>query len=351
MGTPVIGFDFDECLAQAYTIVPFVLFCETLLPRALKQEGITDATRTLLENSVAAFYEQLATAEAVTKGTLFRPSLLRLLPRLLALRQQGRFGNLLLYSNNGTKQVLEAVDHILALTLQKSPYNVPANQLLQDSDGRIHCLSPRAYLDEPCRSVEPKEPNGFREKSLEGISACIGQGLTGDQLWYLDDTKGHESLMRSIGNHYIVVKPYNVKLANKKLAEAFVQSFPDIAFSPSTREGTLVLHQLQSLLPGYRLTGRESAKARLDRLVRELNKFSPQGSGRAPRLWSEKETQADLKMLETSLAGAIQSTAVTPAGGAAYRVAIGGGQTRRRKSKSPASRSRSRRGLRTTRRN
>jgi hypothetical protein len=352
MGTPVIGFDFDECLAQAYTFVPFALFFESYLPRALRQEGVTPATRELLEKASAAFYDNVANAEAASRGTLFRPSLLRLLPRLLSLRQQGRLSHLFLYSNNGTKQVLEAVDHILALTLQKSG-GVPATQLLKDEDGRLHVLAPRAYLDEACRAIETKEPNGFREKSLEGISACLGVGLTGEQTYFLDDSRQHVALMKSIGSHYIVVKPYQVKLANKKLAELFIASFPEAAFQPTTREGTIVLSQLQGILPGYRLTGRESPKARLDKLARELGKISPLGSGRGSRVWSEKETAGDFKILETALSGAIQATSVARdvETAAAYRVPIGGGQTRRRKSKSPASRSRMRRGFRTTRSN
>ena len=346
---PVVGFDFDECLAQGYTFVPFALFCETLLPRALKQTGVSSTTRVLLEKSRSAFYQRVAIGEAQSKGTLLRPSILKVLPNLLALRQQGKISNLFLYSNNGIKVLLEAVDHVLALTLMQAPYKVPENQFIRDTDGRLHCLAPRAHLDEPCRAVEPKEANGFREKSFQGISACLGMSLTTDQLWYLDDTRMHDGLMRAIGDKYVVVKAYNVKLANKKLAEMFIESFPPAAFQPNSREGAVILTALQTIMPGFRPTGRESPKSLAEKFTKELGKFSPLGGGRMLRNWTDAETATDALNIEAGLRGAVVADQVAPAEetAVAYRVAMSGGQRSRRAPST--SRRRMKRGERTRR--
>lgn len=348
---PVIGFDFDECLAQGYTFTPFALFLEVLLPRALKQPSVSATTRVLLEKARAAFYQRVALNEASSKGTLIRPSLLRILPKLLELRQNGTVASMFLYSNNGIRALIDVMDHILALTLLRDPYKVPENQLIKDADGRLHCLTPRAYIDDPCRASEPKEANGFREKSFAGIQSCLGMGITTDQLWYLDDTRTHDSLMNSIKDHYIVVKPYNVRLANRKLAEMFVESFPNATFQPASREGVVALTELQTLLPGFHPNGRESEKALVEKLVKELGKFSPLGSGRVLRNWTDAETAADTLAIQRSLAPAMTWNQVAPDAetAAAYRVAVGGHKGRTR-GNPKSSRSRRNRGDRTRRR-
>ena len=35
----ILGFDFDNCLVEDYSLVPFILLFEILIPRALKQPG------------------------------------------------------------------------------------------------------------------------------------------------------------------------------------------------------------------------------------------------------------------------------------------------------------------------
>jgi hypothetical protein len=297
---PIVGFDFDECLAQAYTIVPFVLLLNRLLPKSFKGPDVSSTTKVLLEKSREIFYERVAENEIKTKGTLFRPSLLKLLPKLIKLRHQGNISNLFIYSNNGMRDIIEVVDHILARTLMKMPHNVKKESLLNEASG-LHVMYPRVYIDDQCRSIEPKEANGFREKSFEGVQACLGMNISSDDVWFLDDSRMHDKLMNSLNERYVVVKPYNVKLPNKKLADILIESFPTDAFNPGTKEGALFLSQLQLLLPGFTTTGRESSKALSEKLSKALNTFSPLGGGRLTGTWKDAETIADTQYLEISL--------------------------------------------------
>jgi len=339
---PVIGFDFDECLAQAYSLVPLVLLLDRLLPRALKSPNVSSVTRGILEKSTNAFYLRIALNEVETKGTFLRPSFLTLLPRLLALRQQGLVEHLFLYSNNGISSLLEVLDHILALTLIQKPYSVPQDRLLKSSNGRLHCLSPRASLDDPCRAVEPKDPNGFREKSVSGISACIGSAVNVDELYYFDDTRMHTGLMNAIQNRYIVVKKYEIRMANKKLAEMFIETFPSNAFFPGSKEANVLLTQLQVLLPAFQPNGRESVKTLTEKLAKELSKFSPLAGGRVARNWNAAEIAADERLLDAGIGPVFSYGQVTNnnAAGSIFRAPIGGsrgggreGKTRRRRRK------------------
>jgi hypothetical protein len=332
---PVVGFDFDECLAQAYTLVPFVLLLERLLPRVLKRSDISPTTRSLIEKSTEAFYLRLALNEAETKGTLLRPSFLALLPRLLQLRQQGYIESLFMYSNNGISSVLNVVDHILALTLLQAPYNVPKDQLVVDSMNQLHCLSPRASLDDPCRASEPRDSNGFREKSFTGIQQCLGIQMSSDNLWYFDDTRLHTGLMNLLQKQYVVVKKYEVKLSNKKIAEFFIESFPLSAFNPGTKEANVLLSQIQVLFPAFRPTGKESTKSLAEKWIKELAKFSPLGAGRVLRNWNAGETAADLRALETSIQPIFQASQVTPNNetSSAFRIPIGGSKKTRRRNR------------------
>jgi hypothetical protein len=323
---PVIGFDFDECLAQGYSIVPFILILERLMPRALKSPSVSNVTRSVLEKSTNAFYLRLALNEIETKGTFLRPSFLTLLPKLLKLRQQGLIEHLFLYSNNGISALLDTMDHILALTLVRKPYSVPQDQLLIGPNGRLHCLSPRASLDDPCRAVEPKDPNGFREKSVAGISACIGQAVNTTELYYFDDTRMHTGLMNAIQNRYVVVKKYEVRMANKKIAEMFIESFPSNAFYAGSKEANVLLTQMQVILPGFRPTGKESSKSLTEKLTKELTKFSPLAGGRVLRNWNAAEIAADERALETAISPVFTYGQATNdnAAGSIFRAPVGG---------------------------
>lgn len=322
---PIVGLDFDECLAQAYTIVPFALLLNRLLPKILKDPDVSATAKVILDKSREIFYERIAENEVKTKGTLFRPSLLKILPKLIKLRHEGHISHIFIYSNNGMRDIIEAVDHILALTLLKSPHHVKKEALLNEATG-LHVMYPRVYIDDQCRSVEPKEANGFREKSLEGIQSCLGTNISSDDLWFLDDSRMHDKLMNSLNERYVVMKPYNVKLSNKKLADILIESFPTDAFNPGTKEGAVFITQLQHLLPEFTATGRESSKALAEKLTKALNTFSPLGGGRLTGAWKDHEVIADTQYIETSLRTVLDTNktvqVIQPE--LTYRVPVGG---------------------------
>jgi hypothetical protein len=311
--SPSIGFDFDECLVQAYTMVPFVLLFEILLPRAMKAPGLSKDVRFYIEKARSVFYQRVANNEIKTKGTLFRPSLLKLMPRLLKLRQEGKIHRLFIYSNNGINELLNVVDHILALTLKKAPYSVDEGELLKEADG-LHVLGPRIHIDNPCRaSIEPKGADGFREKTLSGIQGCLGENISEKDLWFIDDTEYHRNLMDHLKDNYIVVESYSVHVSNKVLADMFVDSFPLEFLLPGSSIATTLLTEINRIMPGFRPGKKETRKSLVEKFGKVLNKFSEPGAGRAMAVWKEDHVNSDLKKIEQRLSGAINkpSTAIS----------------------------------------
>jgi hypothetical protein len=337
--SPSIGFDFDECLVQAYTMVPFVLLFEILLPRATRVPGLSKDVKFYIEKARSVFYQRVANNEVKTKGTLFRPSLLKLMPKLVKLRQEGKINKLFIYSNNGINELLNVVDHILALTLKKAPYSVNDGELLKEADG-LHVLGPRIHIDNPCRaSTEPKGADGFREKTITGIQGCLGENILEKDLWFLDDTEYHKNLMEHLKGNYIVVESYSVHLSNKVLAEMFIDSFPLEFLLPPSPVSITLLGEINRIMPGFRPGIKETRKGLIEKLGKVLNKFSEPGAGRAMGVWKEDHVNADLQKIEQKLSGAINqpvavisnypSTYTAPVGGAsAYSAPFNGARHR-----------------------
>jgi hypothetical protein len=360
--SPSIGFDFDECLVQAYTIVPFVLLFEVLLPRAMKVPGYSKSARFYIDKARSVFYQKIADNEVKTKGTLFRPSLLKLMPKLLKLRQERKIHKLFIYSNNGINELLNVVDHILALTLKKAPYLVSDGELIKEADG-MHVLVPRIHIDNPCRVArEIKGADGFREKTLLGIQQCLGENISEKELWFIDDTEYHKDLMAHLKDNYVVVESYSVHVSNKVLAEMFIDSFPLEFFLPGSAVSAVLLPEINRLMPGFRPTAKETKTSLVEKFGKVLNKFSEPGAGRAMGVWKEDHVTSDLKKIETKLSAAIhQDEPVVsnyptiysaPVGGAnaqAYSAPKGG--ARHRGPLPVSSRKRKTRKLRTDRKN
>jgi hypothetical protein len=323
--SPSIGFDFDECLVQAYTMVPFVLLFEILLPRAMKAPGISKDVKFYIDKARSVFYQKIADNEVKTKGTLFRPSLLKLMPKLLKLRQEGKIKNLFIYSNNGINELLNTVDHILALTLKNSNYSVNEGELLKEASG-LHVLGPRIHIDNPCRvSTEPKGADGFREKTLAGIQGCLGENVSEKELWFVDDTEYHRDLMDKLKDNYVVVESYSVHLSNKILADMFVDSFPLEFLLPGSSVATILHTEINRIMPGFRPGIKETKHSLIEKFGKVLNKFSQPGAGRVMAVWKEDHVNSDLQKIERKLSGAInQGQAVISNYPSTYRTPVGG---------------------------
>jgi hypothetical protein len=322
----VIGFDFDECLAQGYSITYFSLFLEG---------NISEDEE--LKKYKEDFYTLVAKNEIITKGTIFRPSLLKLMPKLLKLRQEGHIERLFIYSNNRINELLNSADHILALVLQNNPYNVNTDAFIEEN-GRLQVLSPRITHNDSCRGVEPLD-EGNREKTFNGITSCLGMSLVEKDLWFLDDTKQHISLMNSIGDQYINVKPYEVKLNNEKLIDLFFEAFPINLFTSNK----LFLTEFQRV---FTINNLNIETLRRD-FEEKLNKLQPD-SKRATKVWNTQEVNKDIEFLEKSLEGAITLSKPTPNYTPLSNTTIGGSQSKYRKGPR-RSRSKIKRGLRTLR--
>jgi hypothetical protein len=310
---PIVGFDFDECLAYGYSIMPIILFLEHLLIKELRVKGISAQTREAMLVARANFYNALAENEVATKGLMIRPSFLRVLPTLLKMRSKGEIQSVFIYSNNTNTTLIDVVDHILALTLVK--LGVPEAHLLNEPYGsvkRLHALSPRLFRTSECRSEEPLKIE-FKEKTLAGILRCVGLSVPESDVWFLDDSPDHKSLINSLKTNYLQMKRYEVQLKNTRLTELLISSFNKDAFNPMLEMGIVFLKAYSKLEthfivvpPGEKYIFKENPrfnpkssddlKKIAEKLKISLDAVSPSATGRA-KGWTEVETNTDYAMI------------------------------------------------------
>jgi hypothetical protein len=342
-----IGFDFDDCLAQGYSLMPVILFLERLLIKELRVKPTTKDVKAQLMRGRERFYEKLAENEFQTKGTMIRPSLLTILPLLLKLKKDGKIDSLFIYSNNSSIDLINVSDHILALTLLK--LGVPADHLVKDDQNELHTLMPRIHRDAPCRSSEPIEAGQFRGKTVQGIQTCLGRYIAETDLWFLDDTIDHKDLIEKLKSQYIETKKYEIIMKNNKLAEYICTSFPKEAFNPMSELGKIFMsayHALEQYFiitppgeqyivktnPRFNPKGNETEARLAELLTRSLNAISPDAGGNRKAKWTSAETASDtnilMKALEPVLVGKSSTKSYnTPrilSTATAYREPIGG---------------------------
>lgn len=352
---PSIGFDFDECVVQAYSLMPIIIFLERLLIKELKTQPTTKDVQAQLLRGRERFYERLAYNEYETKGTLIRPSFFIIIQKLLKLRKEGAIDSLFIYSNNNSIDLINVCDHIIAMTLKH--LNLPEEYLLKGDSGILHTLTPRIHRDSPCRSSEPIDSGQFKEKTFQGIQTCLGKSISESDLWFLDDTVDHKDLMNKIKGQYIETKKYEILMKNTKLAEFLVRSFPKEAFNPLGPIGKIFLSAYQKLEnyfivtspaekyiikvnPRFNPKGSESEENLTDLLSRSLNAISPNAKGHIRTKWTTGESASDTniltKMLEPLLikksTKATSDTLKVLSTAMAFREPIGGStKTRRRR--------------------
>lgn len=274
-------------------------------------------------------YDTLASNEVRTKGYLIRPSFLNILPRLLRMRATGEIEKLFIYSNNTNNILINTIDHILALTLQKM--GIPVEQLVTEPFGsitRVQTLSPRVVRNSECRFLEPMN-GSFKEKTLAGILSCVGMQVPAKDVWFFDDTTDHKSLIASIKSNYIDVKKYEIQLKNSRLAEFMITSFPRDTFDPLTEMGRVFLKAYSILEtnfivvppgekyllkenPRFNPKGTDDDKKRAEGLRTSLNAVSPLSAGRG-KAWTVVETNADTTTLMKKLDALLNPSAAAAA--------------------------------------
>lgn len=346
-----IGFDFDDCIVQGYSLMPLVLLLERLLIKELKVQSVTKDVQAQLLKGKEQFYERLALNEFETKGILVRPSFFNIIQSLLRLKKAGKIDSMFIYSNNSSIDIINVCDHIIALTLKH--FEVPDDHLIKDDLGVLHTLTPRIHRDAPCRSNEPLDSGNFKEKTFNGIQTCLGKNISESDLWFLDDTVDHRDLIDNIKGQYIETKKYQVIMKNSKLAEFLVKSFPKAAFNPLSDIGKIFISAYNKLekyfiIPAanknptrFNPKGNESEESLIELLSRSLNAISPNAKGNIKSKWSAAESAADTTVLmsmfepiftqKTTKRTMDTVRAISTA--TAYREPIGGGRTKTRRRK------------------
>jgi hypothetical protein len=224
---------------------------------------------------------------------------------------------LFIYSNNESQHLVDAVDHILALALER--LSVPRDHMVTEEDGSLHTFTPRICKNAGCRSGEVG--GFFKEKTFEGIETCLETSITETDLIYFDDTRDHTALINRLGLNkgYFDVKPYDVTFKNEQIAQFILQAFSPDVFQVETPMGAIFMRAYGLLEEkfvkyengrGYLLGERSGL---YEPLLKSLKAIST-GRGRAKRRWTASETQVDLVRIQSALKGSgeIQGRVQTP---------------------------------------
>jgi hypothetical protein len=269
----------------------------------IRLRGINLETQDIIKKSRDIFYDLVA-AHEIASPTIFRPSLVKLIAELIREKKQGKIKHMFIYSNNGYLQILNAIDHILALIIKKSPYSINDQDLVWE-DGRQHVLTPRIYIDSTCRvNTEPKVVN-FREKSLAGIQSCLNETIPAEELWFLDDSLQHTDLKTKLGNRYINVEAYKIHISNTTLANFFIKSLPKRVFIQNMPLYTALIPAINKVFifenTVFYPTGKETHERLVEKFHEAMTKnevFKPEI---ASRKWTKQKIETDYSSIKKLL--------------------------------------------------
>ena len=308
-----IGFDFDGCITESYSIMPVIFFLEVILKEEIKNtvEPLPILVKNALTFHINNFYNNIAENELITGGTIFRPSILKILPELLKQRFEKKIDTLFIYSNNQDLKLINIIDHILALIFTKLTPPVPEIHLIKEVEtGYLHTLAPRIHKLAPCRSSEKLIGFSYKEKTFNGIQTCLRKSMNESELLFLDDTRDHTDLVNKLGlgKQYIQTSKYEIKMKNSKIAEILFKSFPKEYFISNNLMGSIFLKAYSKLEKIFikdnsKLNIIESIhkKIGIDFLTKSLSKISPKATNKSKQKWSESQKESDTKKLRALL--------------------------------------------------
>lgn len=222
-----VGFDLDETLGRFSTAHYHTLF---LQPHIVVYEGVwsglygsrlipppiplSPTLKSLLDNAFSRFVSCVASKEAQDPPLgLIRPSMVDLIQRLKALKDEGEVKAVVIYSNNGNLSLLHLAGQVLE-TLTNAP-GLFCNY--------IHWYHP--FREREVRYGAP----GNATKSLAILKKAFQTGLCTpaeiphDKIYFFDDLDPpHYDLYSELEERYIQLEPYKFDAPFEPLDECFV---------------------------------------------------------------------------------------------------------------------------------
>ncbi len=208
-------FDLDETLAH---VSPFhflvCTFFQAEFATEVRRPNLAVPTpEPLVEpltNAYRRFVELCAAQE--TSGNpvgILRPRVLDVFSKIAALKDAGIAGGAMIYSNNGTRKILEFIRDVIHASL-----------------GRTDLICDCIHLNDPRRGAEGAVKQ-FRtiKRILEG-GPCAGGVVKSTDVFFVDDLV-HPEISAYIGNRYMHVLPYKHRANADILLSMYLASLRD----------------------------------------------------------------------------------------------------------------------------
>jgi len=180
-----VGFDMDECIGSVMPLYAFITRLPGLYSEARPDEP-AEAAWTLLQRA-------LVRSELSGKTWLLRPALIDALDMVYKAWRAGKIQGAFIYSNNGSERLVRFVGFLLNGILAAKH---------KERNTRLFQMG--VHLKAPCRT------RGSTDKTFADIQACLTahglpQASSADDLLFFDDLT--HVLTREIP-HYVQVRPY-----------------------------------------------------------------------------------------------------------------------------------------------
>lgn len=214
-------FDLDETLGQLHT--PYY-FLRELLPERYRltereERGIhkpSEGLRVVLHEVYTNFVSLVAKAETGPHPLgILRPGILQVLQGMLKLKEVGKFGGAIIYSNNDSPPVLDFTKDIIEAAI--------GEPVFCDVIYRTHPI--RNGIDFNVeRTIHDVKKTWTALKTILDTGSCGASDVQPSQVYFFDDLR-HPDLAHTLPpGHYIQVSPYSFRASFGTLAKLYLEA-------------------------------------------------------------------------------------------------------------------------------
>lgn len=212
-------FDLDETLTHMNPY--FCLICSFFLRDIAINAGRPNLAKNVpaslgdrVQEAYDLFVQRCAEAELSGEPLgILRPGIVNLFRKIGQLKDAGVAGGAFIYSNNGTKRVLQFVADVL-----------------HSAVGRNDLICDNVHLRDARRGPEVRS----RVKQIATILSILQSAPcsasvvpTADDIFFFDDTI-HPDIRAAIGDKYIQVSPYSYQVDAGKMGDIYIQCLRDV---------------------------------------------------------------------------------------------------------------------------
>lgn len=216
------AFDLDETLGQLHT--PFYFLRELLPERHRLTERVdrglytpSPELREILQEVYTNFVALVAKEEIGTNPLgILRPGILQVLQAMIKLKEVGKFGGAIIYSNNDSPPTLDFTKDIIEASI--------GEPVFCDVIYRTHPMRDGIDFNVE-RTVNDVKKTWTALKHILENGPCGATDVQPSQVYFFDDLRHPDLLANLPPGHYIQVSPYSFRASFDRLADLYLLAY------------------------------------------------------------------------------------------------------------------------------